>query len=216
MQRLTIFLIGALLVAVTVCPRAGLADDGLDQARRNYPPLIVGANTRPVDGTGPFARACPQGGWVDRLGGPRTEYAGSDPADPALCRMWVGGQPVEAWYGIWLTSWPGADLAHAAMDRLIHGRTGDVEAFDVRMATDYSFHDVMRNEGVEDIRLLGRTYRALKISHYREGAEGDIYRSVTTGWKDLATGILIYATYQHISGAPEIGVPLIPTAIEAK
>ena len=89
-----------------------------------------------------------------------------------------------------------------------------METFNVRMAADYSFHDLMRNEGVEDIRLLGRTYRALKISHYREGAEGNIYRSVTTGWKDLATGILIYATYQHISGAPEIGVPLIPTDIE--
>ena len=214
MHKLPALLIGGLLIAVTVLPHAGLADDGLEQARRNFPALIVGANTRAVDGTGPFARACPQSGWVDRLGGPRTEYAGSDPANPALCRMRVGGQPIEAWYGIWLTSWPGADLAHAAMDRLVHGRTGDVEAFNVRMAADYSFHDVMRNEGVEDIRLLGRTYRALKISHYREGAEGNIYRSVTTGWKDLATGLLIYATYQHISGAPEIGVPLIPTEIE--
>lgn len=206
-------LLGALLVAMVAIPRVVLAGDGLDQARRNYPPLIMGANTRAADGAGPFARACPVGGRVEREGGPATEYLGSDPTYPALCRMRVAGQAVEAWYGIWLTTWPGADLAHAAMDRLIRGRTGDIEAFDVRIAPNYSFHDVMRNDGVEDIRLLGRVYRAVKISHYREGAEGNIYRSVTTGWKDLGSGLLIYVTYQHIAGAPEIHVPLIPAAI---
>lgn len=83
----------------------------------------------------------------------------------------------------------------------------------MRVAPDFSFHDVLRNEGIEDIRLLGTTYRALKISHYREGAEGNTYRSVSTAWKDLDSGMVVYATYQHISGAPEIYVPVLPTAI---
>ena len=100
------------------------------------------------------------------------------------------------------------------MDRLIHGRTDQTEAFDVRMSPTFSFHDVLRNDGVETIRLLDRTYQALKISHYREGAEGNIYRSVTTGWKDMATGMLLYVTYQHISGSPEVGVPVLPAAID--
>ena len=186
---------------------------GLAAAVRNYPPLILGANTQPANGTGPYALSCPTGGRVEQRGGRVTEYLGADPASPELCRMRVDGQEVAAWYGIWLTTWPGADMARAAFDRLIHGRTGAVEAFDVVMSPDLAFHDIMRNEGVEAIRLRGRTYRALKLSHYREGANGNTYRSVSTGWKDIDSGMIVYATYQHISGAPEIDVPILPTAI---
>ncbi len=64
---------------------------------------------------------------------------------------------------------------------------------------------------METIKLLGRSYRAIKLAHYREGFGGNIYRSVSTIWKDLPTGLLIYGTYQHISGAPELDDPLIPT-----
>ncbi len=71
----------------------------------------------------------------------------------------------------------------------------------------------MRNEGIEDISLLGTAYHALKISHYREGFGGNNYRSVSTVWKDIPTGMLIYGTYQHIAGKPEIDDPLLPTAI---
>ena len=81
------------------------------------------------------------------------------------------------------------------------------------MAPGLAFHDILRDDGVEDIRLLGTVHRAVKISHYREGMEGDTYRSLTTGWKDLASGMLLYVTYQHIAGTPELYVPLLPTAI---
>ncbi len=151
---------------------------------------------------------------MTQIDGVVTTYHGSSPGRPALCRIRIGATDAEAWYGIWLTTWPGADQAAAAMDRLIHGRTGQTEAFDVRMSPTFSFHDVLRNDGVETIRLLDRTYQALKISHHREGAEGNIYRSVTTGWKDMATGMLLYVTYQHISGSPEVGVPVLPVAID--
>ena len=204
----------SLVMATMAGPAAGQTATGLEMAVRNYPPLIIGANTRVTDGSGPFARPCPEGGSVRQINGTTTAYGGSSPGRPSLCRMQIGGTAVEAWYGIWLTTWPGADEAAIAMEHLIHGRTGDMEAFDVRLSPTFSFYDVMRNDGVESIRLLGRTYQALKLSHYREGAEGNIYRSVTTGWKDLATGMLLYVTYQHISGSPEVGVPLLPAAID--
>ena len=97
---------------------------------------------------------------------------------------------------------------------MIHGRTGQTGALDVRISPTFSFHDARRNDGVETIRLLDRTYQALKITHYREGAEENIYRSVTTGWKDMAAGMLLYVTYQHISGLPEIGVSVLPALID--
>ena len=111
------------------------------------------------------------------------------------------------------TSWPGADYARRGLQRVLQSKTGDVVGFDVVMAPGYAYHDLIRQEGIETINILGTVYRAMKISHYREGFDGNTYRSVTTGWKDLASGMIIYATYQHISGAPEINVPIIPTAI---
>lgn len=210
-MRAAILLAAGLPVLLAAC--GGVPDGGLADAVRNYPPLILGANTRPADGTGPYARACPSGGQVEQRGGRVTEYLGAAPASPELCRMRVNGAEVAAWYGIWLTTWPGADMAHAAFGRLVHGRTGDVQAFDVVMAPGLAFHDIMRNEGVEDIALRGRTYRTLKLSHYREGTDGNTYRSVSTAWKDLDSGMILYSTYQHISGAPEIDVPILPTAI---
>jgi len=204
----------SIIASAFIASGAMAQDAGLAQATRNYPPLIMGANTRAATGAGPYARSCPAAGSrVEQRGGPAFDYLGASPANPDLCRMQVGGEAVEAWFGIWLTSWPGAEAAYPALARIIQGRTGDVQAFDVRMTPGLHFHDLIRNEGIEDIRLLGTTYQALKISHYREGFDGNIYRSVATVWKDMASGLLIYATYQHISGAPEIDDPLIPTAI---
>ena len=184
---------------------------GLDAAARNYPPLIMGANTRPSNGTLPLS--CPAtGARVESKGGPTFEYLGAA-ATPDLCRLRIGGEEADAWYGIWLTAWPGADNARTALKQVMAGRTGDAVGFDVRMGPGYAYHDLIRNEGVEAIKLLGTTYQAMKLSHYREGFEGNTYRSVATAWKDMATGMILYSTYQHISGAPVIDDPLIPTAI---
>ncbi len=205
-------LIGLLLLGACM-GRVQFSDSGLQQAARNYPPLIIGANTEAV--SGPVAvRSCPApGGRVEQKGGPTFEYLGASPKSPDLCRMRVGGETAEGWYGIWLTDWPGAEQAYPALTRAMQGGAGTVEAFDVRMAPGYQYHDLIRNEGVETIKLLDKTYRAIKISHYREGFDGNVYRSVSTIWKDLPTGLLIYGTYQHISGAPVVDDPLIPTRI---
>src|SRR3954452_18428854 len=207
-------LVAVLILAACTQPAPVPISVPLAQAGANYPPLIIGANTRRADGTPPYARSCPPpGSVVEQKGGPTIEYLGASPQNPDLCRMKVAGETVEGWYGIWLTSWPGHEMAYPALGRLIRGRTGDVEGFDVRMRPGYEFHDLMRNEGIEDINLLGRRYRAIKISHYREGFNGNIYRSVATVWKDMDSGLLIYGTYQHISGTPVVDDPLIPTRI---
>jgi len=190
-----------------------LGDGALEQARRNYPPLIIGANTEAVGGPVSLRSCARAGGRVEQKGGPTFEFLGADPANPDLCRMRVGGETVEGWYGIWLTAWPGADQAYPALKRVIQGGTGTVEGFDVHMSKTLNYHDLIRNEGVESINLLDKTYRAIKISHYREGFDGNTYRSVSTIWKDLPTGLLLYGTYQHISGTPVVDDPLIPTKI---
>ncbi|MDT7952552.1 MAG: hypothetical protein RQ966_13700 [Acetobacteraceae bacterium] len=196
-----------------VAQSSPLGSAGLQQAARNFPPLIIGANTDAT--SGPVTpRSCPApGSRVEQKGGPTMEYLGAVPGSPDLCRMRVGGENVQGWYGIWLTDWPGAAQAYPALTRAMRGGTGTVEGFDVDMAPGYAYHDLIRNEGVEHIKLLGKTYDAIKLAHYREGADGNTYRSVSTIWKDLPTGLLIYGTYQHISGTPVTDDPLIPTAI---
>lgn len=187
----------------------------LEGALRNYPPLIVGANTRADFAPGSAVpRSCPPAGSrVEQKGGPTMEYGGASPTDPDLCLMKVGGEEVQAWYGIWATAWPGADYARRALQKIMNSRTGDVVGFDTAATPEIKWHDLIRLEGIEDIKLLGRTYTAMKLSHYREGFDGNTYRSVSTIWKDIPTGMLIYGTYQHISGQPELDDPLIPTAI---
>ena len=210
-KRRIVWVLGTVL-PVLACSAAG-QDDGLAASIARFPPLIIGPGIS-ATGVDSSARSCPAtGSRVEQRGGPTIRYDGADPANSDLCRIRFDGQPAEAWFGIWLTSWPGAEEAHVVLDHLIHGRAGDTEGFTVRMAPGLAFHDILRNEGIENLSLLGRAYRTLKISHYREGILPNTYRSVVTGWKDLGSGMMVYVTYQHISGAPEINTPLDPTAI---
>lgn len=204
----------AICLSLSFASAAAAQTPGLDAAARRYPPFVMGGNVRPADGKPPYARACPAAGArVEQRGGPAFEYLGASPANPELCRMRIGTDDVEAWQAIWLTAWPGADVAHTALRSVIQGRTGVVVGFDVRMMPGAQWHDLIRNEGVEDISLLGTTYHAVKLSHYREGFDGNTYRSVSTVWKDIPTGVILYATYNHIAGRPELDGPLTPTAI---
>ena len=186
---------------------------GVQAAADNYPRMILGLNVHATDGHERPLSCAAAGSRVEQKGGSVFAFGGADAADPDLCLMSVDGQRARAWYDIWLTDWPGADQARPLLRRVIDGPSGTVVGFDNLVAPGHHYHDLMRNEGIEDIPLLGQTYHALKISHYREGFDDNGYRSVSTVWKDIPTGMLIYGTYQHIAGAPEIDDPILPTAI---
>ena len=70
---------------------------------------------------------------------------------------------------------------------------------------------LVRDEGLADTFLLGHAYHALKISHYRDGSDGNDYRSPSRVWKDLPAGMLLFDTYQQVAGCPEIGDPFLST-----
>ncbi len=182
-------------------------------AAANYPPMILYGTVQATDGHEPPRACATAGSKVEARGGPTFVFGGADPSDPELCLMTIDGAPVKAWYNIWLTDWPGAAEGHQALHQVLYGPSGTVTGFDTHIISGRQYHDLLRNEGVEDLYLLGKVYRALKISHYREGFDGNNYRSVSTVWKDIPTGMLIYGTYQHISGSPVIDDPLIPNTI---
>ena len=197
-------------------PASGGLTPAVQAAAANYPPLILGGNVHPTDGHD-LPRSCaPPGSRLEQKGGPTMTFSGADPSDPDLCLMTVGGDPVRAWYDIWVTNWPGAADARGALRAVIAGPSGTVAGFDTHMLPGMQWHDLVRNEGVEDIYLLGHAYHALKISHYREGFDGNDYRSLSTIWKDIPSGVLLFGTYQHIAGRPEIDDPILPTAIVTK
>ena len=189
---------------------------GLQQALRDFPPLIIVNNVHATTTPGtPIPPSCPKAGSrVEQKGGPTLEFLGTVEGKPDLCHMRVDGAEFDSWYGIWATTWPGADFAYRALQRVLHSKTGDVVGFDtVGEPGVAAWHDLIRHDGIEDIRLLDKTYTALKLSHYREGFAGNTYRSNSTLWIDIASGLPIYATYQHISGKPELDGALVPTAI---
>ncbi len=206
-----------LLPTTTPAPQTDPATAiGLQEALARFPPLIVGANVQAI--TQPnlaVPPACPAAGArVEQKGGPTIQFLGTSQGNRELCHMKIGPDELDAWFGIWGAEWPGAAFAWPAIRRAFQSRTGDVVGFDTVVEQGVAeWHDLIRNDGVEDIILLGKTYRAVKLAHYREGYNGNTYRSLATLWTDLLTGLPIYATYQHIAGHPELDSPLIPTAI---
>ena len=188
---------------------------GLRDALQRFPALIVGGNVQRAGANEAVPPSCPAAGSrVEQKGGPTLEFLGIANGNKDLCHMRMGPAELNAWFGIWGDTWPGADFADRALQRIMHSKTGDVVGFDTVAERGVAqWHDLIRNDGVEDIQLLGKTYRALKLAHYREGYDGNSYRSVATLWVDVLSGLPVYATYQHIAGRPELDSPLIPTAI---
>jgi hypothetical protein len=189
---------------------------GLQEALTRFPPLIIGGNVAAIEEPNKAVPpACPAAGSrVEQKGGPTIEFLGTSKGNAELCHMKLGPDELDAWFGIWGADWAGAAFAYPAIRHAFQSRTGDVVGFDtVAEAGVAEWHDLIRNDGVEEIVLLGKTYRAVKLAHYREGYNGNTYRSLATLWVDLLTGLPIFATYQHIAGRPELDSPIIPTAI---
>lgn len=203
-----------MLLALPGCVAGNIGSSPAVQAAGpNYPPMIITGNVHSTDGHEPPRSCAGPGARVDGKGGPVLAFGGADASDPDLCAMTIDGQPLKAWYDIWLTDWPGAAQAHSAIHQLFNSPSGTVVGFDTKVGPGREYHDLLRNEGIEDILVLNTVYRAAKISHYREGIGDNNYRSVATVWKDIPTGTLLFSTYQHISGQPVIDDPLIPVAI---
>lgn len=188
----------------------------LPAAAQTTPPPDLSPGIKAATAAGPHPPACPRAGsHVERVGRPTVEYLGTRPGAASICRVRVAGTEFEAHDGIWALAWPGADAARDALNRVINGPTGTAVAFDTRAAPGLQWHEVIRNDGIETLHVAGQTRPALKLSHYREGFEGNTYRSVVTVWKDMETGMTIYVNYRHIAGAPEVGIAWDPSAIVA-
>ena len=183
-------------------------------AALSAPPADVGPGLQPVDGHGPVPRPCPSNGSVVRRRPlPAIEYLGVTGGHPDLCHVRIGGTELDLWYGIWSPAWPGADAARPALKRAFEGPTGVDMTFDTHMAPGLQWHELIRNEGMETLHVGNQSRPAIKIIHYREGFDGNSYRSVATAWKDIASGMIIYVNYRHISGSPEPNIAFDPTEI---
>ena len=199
-------------IALPPAPPSRQDASAIQAALGRFPPLLLGANVQPVMAPGTIVpRACPApGARLTPRGGPAVDYEGADPSDPTLCRTSAG----PSWFGLWPQSRPGAPYAARALQTVLQGRTGDAAAFDTTEPGVGQWHDLLRNDGLEDIALLGRTWRAIRIAHYREGIPPTEDRSLVTAWKDVETGIVLYVTHLHIAGRPELDAPMAPAAIE--
>ncbi len=162
----------------------------------------------------PLALACPPApGVVERSQGPAVEYLGRDPSNPELCLLRRGSDEGGFYFGTWKRDWPGAEDAYRALKQIYAGPPGTVVRFDTVAAPGFQWHETLRNDGLENLRVLDGTYRTMKVTHEREGFGGNTYHSIITQWKDVATGMGIYQNYIHIAGHPEPGTSWDPTAI---
>lgn len=157
---------------------------------------------------------CPPAlGMVERSVGPALIYLGADPANPELCRIKRGGQESLFYFGSWAKEWPGSEDAWRALQKVYAGPPGTEVKFDVVAAPGLQWHETLRNDGPEDLRILGQVRPTVRITHERQGFGGNTYHSIITQWKDAATNMTIYQNYRHISGHPEPGTSWDPVSI---
>jgi hypothetical protein len=159
------------------------------------------ARAQPIAARMPAPRACPVGaGSVERSIGGTLVYAGSVPGIPELCRITNNGEAGEYYMGVWRADWPGAGLAYPALRAVMHGGKGAEARFDTFAGPGLQWHGTIRNEGIETVTVAGRDLRALRLSHEREGFDGNGYHSVITVWKELRTGMYLKVEHRHIAG----------------
>ena len=137
---------------------------------------------------------------VVRSAGGVTDYLGSVPGVPDLCRMTRADATADFYFGAWRSDWPGAGQAYPAIKAVVTGGTGTRASFVTRSYPGLQWTDNFINEGIEPIVVEGRTYEALKLAHERDGIEGNTYHSVITSWRDIATGISLKVVENQISG----------------
>ncbi len=168
----------------------------------------------PAFAAGAAPAFCPsKPGFVLRSTGLLFQYLGSEPGQPDVCLVLRNSAQAELYSGIWDKAWPGAEAARIALRKVITGPAGTSAAFDTVVAPGIEWHETVRNEGTEDLEVLGRTFHTVKIAHERVGFGGNTYHSIVTNWKDVQTGMILYSNYQHISGSPAALSAFDPLAI---
>ncbi len=146
-------------------------------------PALAAAEAPPACPSNPTRVVRPAGGVVD--------YLGTVPGLPELCRMRRGDGEGDFYLGVWRSDWPGAAM---------HGPAGTRTSFITRSVPGLQWTDSYTNEGVESVTVNGESRPALRLAHEREGIEGNIYHSIITQWKDLATGVALKTVERQIAG----------------
>jgi hypothetical protein len=155
-------------------------------------PALAAAEAPPACPSNPTRVVRPAGGVVD--------YLGTVPGLPELCRMRRGDGEGDFYLGVWRSDWPGAGLAYPAIRAAMHGPAGTRTSFITRSVPGLQWTDSYTNEGVESVTVNGESRPALRLAHEREGIEGNIYHSIITQWKDLATGVALKTVERQIAG----------------
>jgi hypothetical protein len=137
---------------------------------------------------------------VSRSIGQGSEYHGTYPGIPDLCRMVVGGQPGLFYYGAWRSDWPGAGDAYPAIKAVIDAPPGTRAQFVTRSLPGLQWTDSFTNGGHDDVVVNGVVHHTVKIAHERDGIEGNTYHSIITQWRDLETGVTLKVVENQIAG----------------
>lgn len=162
--------------------------------------LVLGLLASPAFAAEPPAACPPNPTRVVRSAGGVTDYLGTVPGIPDLCRMHRADGAADFYLGTWRSDWPGAGQAYPAMWAVIHGATGARASFVTRSVPGQQFIDTFINEGPDPITLAGVRYATFKLAHEREGIGGNTYHSVITSWRDPATAIVLKVVERQISG----------------
>ena len=137
---------------------------------------------------------------VVRSAGGATEYAGSVPGIPDLCRLKRADGTGEFYFGAWRSDWPGAGQAYPLIRAVALGGTGARASFVTRSVPGLQWTDTFINEGPDPMTVNGVRYATFKFAHEREGIEGNTYHSVITSWRDIKTGLVLKVVERQISG----------------
>ena len=137
---------------------------------------------------------------VKRSAGGTLDYRGTADGLADLCRIERADGGGAFYFGVWRTDWPGAGQAYPALHTVILGPKGTRAEFITRSVPGLQWTDSLVNEGRESLTIDGQAYQTLKLSHERNGIEGNTYHSIITSWRDIATGVTLKVVETQISG----------------
>ena len=145
--------------------------------------------------------ACPsQPTRVVRSVGGSTDYLGTFPGIPDVCRVKRPDGDGDFFLGVWRADWPGAGQAYEALVATVRGAPGTRAQFVTRSVPGMQWTDTFINEGIEPMVVDGHPFQVLKLAHERQGFDGNFYHSIITSWRDVATGVTLKTVEDQIAG----------------